>query len=368
MAGAHRPRRDEHVEQARRGRRRLGDKGEIVRAVGGDRRWDHLVEERFENNLRGVAAGAEQASERFAVGPARRSPSDRDRIHREALTGVRQDEIGELRVVGEHRRDGIARARCPRRSAQRAGPAAVLLSVRLRAHHLPFRIADRAARVAAIMHTARPSSRSDNCRVPEFAPLREQDVDRDPLRQFTAWYQDAHASGLREPAAVAVATSTPDGVPSVRMVLLKGFDERGFVFFTNYESRKGRELEADPRAAMLFYWDPLGRQVRIEGPVARRSAEASAEYVRSRARGSQLSALASPQSQEVPDREWLEQRVSELAEQFRDAELPLPRAWGGFRLAPARYEFWRHRDDRLHDRVVYTPGDGGGWALKRLAP
>jgi pyridoxamine 5'-phosphate oxidase len=220
------------------------------------------------------------------------------------------------------------------------------------------------------MHTARPSSRSDNCRVPEFAPLREQDADREPLRQFTAWYQDAHASGLREPAAVAVATSTPDGVPSVRMVLLKGFDERGFVFFTNYESRKGRELEANARAAMLFYWDPLGRQVRIEGPVARTSAEDSAEYVRSRARGSQLSALASPQSQEVPDRDWLEHRVSELAEQFRDAELPLPRAWGGFRLAPERYEFWQHRDDRLHDRVVYTPGDGdgGGWALKRLAP
>ena len=218
------------------------------------------------------------------------------------------------------------------------------------------------------MHTACPPSRSDNCRVPEFAPLREQDVDPDPVQQFATWYQDAHESGLREPAAVAVATSTPDGAPSVRMVLLKHYDELGFVFFTNYESRKGRELEANARAAMLFYWDPLGRQVRIEGPVQRTSAAESADYVRSRARGSQLSALASPQSQEVPDRDWLEQRVSELAEQFRDAEPPLPRAWGGFRLAPERYEFWQHRDDRLHDRLIYIPTDGGGWALKRLAP
>jgi pyridoxamine 5'-phosphate oxidase len=218
------------------------------------------------------------------------------------------------------------------------------------------------------MHTACPPSRSDNCRVPEFAPLREQDVDPDPVRQFATWYQDAHESGLREPAAVAVATSTPDGAPSVRIVLLKHYDELGFVFFTNYESRKGRELEANARAAMLFYWDPLGRQVRIEGPVQRTSPAESADYVRSRARGSQLSALASPQSQEVPDRDWLEQRVSELAEQFRDAEPPLPRAWGGFRLEPERYEFWQHRDDRLHDRLIYIPTDGGGWALKRLAP
>ena len=140
------------------------------------------------------------------------------------------------------------------------------------------------------------------------------------------------------------------------------------MFFTNYESRKGRELDANPRAAMLFYWDPLGRQVRIEGPVQRTSAEDSAHYVRSRARGSQLSALASPQSQPIETRNWLEQRVSELAEQHADGELPLPRAWGGFCLAPERYEFWQHRDDRLHDRLVYTRADDGSWRLGRLAP
>jgi pyridoxamine 5'-phosphate oxidase len=199
-------------------------------------------------------------------------------------------------------------------------------------------------------------------------PLREEDAKPDPLRQFEVWYAEARESTLREPAAVAVATSTPQGVPSVRMVLLKRYDERGFVFFTNYESRKGRELEDNPRAAMLFYWDPLGRQVRIEGPVRRTSAEESAAYVRSRARGSQLSALASPQSQPIESRAWLERRVSELAEEHADGKLPLPRAWGGFCLTPERYEFWQHRDDRLHDRLVYIPGDDGAWRLERLAP
>jgi pyridoxamine 5'-phosphate oxidase len=205
--------------------------------------------------------------------------------------------------------------------------------------------------------------------VSEFAlPLREEDVDRDPLRQFEVWHAEARESALREPDAVAVATSTPEGAPSVRMVLLKRYDERGFVFFTNYESRKGRELESNAQAAMLFYWDPLGRQVRIEGPVQRTSAEDSAAYVRSRARGSQLSALASPQSQPIESRAWLEQRVSALAEQHADRELPLPAAWGGFCLAPERFEFWQHRDDRLHDRLVYTRGGDGSWALGRLAP
>jgi pyridoxamine 5'-phosphate oxidase len=205
--------------------------------------------------------------------------------------------------------------------------------------------------------------------VNDFAvPLREEDVNPDPLRQFEVWYAEARESTLREPAAVAVATSTPEGMPSVRMVLLKRHDERGFVFFTNYESRKGRELDDDPRAAMLFYWDPLGRQVRIEGPVRRTSAEDSAAYVRSRARGSQLSALASPQSRPIESRAWLERRVSELAEAHADGELPLPAAWGGFCLTPERYEFWQHRDDRLHDRLVYIPGDDGAWQLERLAP
>jgi pyridoxamine 5'-phosphate oxidase len=205
--------------------------------------------------------------------------------------------------------------------------------------------------------------------VPDFAlPLRERDADPDPLRQFDAWYRDAAASGLREPGAVAVATGSADGMPSVRMVLLKQYDERGFVFYTNYESRKGHELAANPRAAMLFYWDPLGRQVRIEGAVQRASSEESDAYVRSRPRGSQLSALASPQSQVIDSRDELERRVTELTERHRGQELPLPEAWGGYRLTPESFEFWQHREDRLHDRLLYTRMPDGAWQMRRLAP
>src|SRR5919204_3190262 len=199
----------------------------------------------------------------------------------------------------------------------------------------------------------------------DFVPLREEDVARDPLRQFAAWFDDAGAAGIRVPEAVALATSTPDGAPSVRMVLMKGFDERGFTFFTNYESRKAGELAANPRAALLFHWDTLGRQVRIEGEVVRVSAEESADYIRTRPRASQLSALASPQSQPVESRAALEARVAELAEL---EELPIPMHWGGYRLSPESYEFWQHRDDRLHDRIAYLPQEGGGWRIERLAP
>ncbi len=205
--------------------------------------------------------------------------------------------------------------------------------------------------------------------MPDFAlPLREEDVDPDPLRQFAAWYQDAARAGLREPGAMALATSTVDGVPSVRMVLLKGYDERGFVFYTNYNSRKGQELAANPRAALLFYWDPLGRQVRIEGHTQRSSAEESRAYARSRPRGSQLSALASPQSQVIGSRNELEQRVVRLAELYDDAELPVPDGWGGFLVSPDSFEFWQNREDRLHDRLLYTVEEGVGWRLQRLAP
>jgi pyridoxamine 5'-phosphate oxidase len=205
--------------------------------------------------------------------------------------------------------------------------------------------------------------------VPDFAlPLREEDAHPDPLRQFAAWYNDAAQAGVREPAAMAVATSTLDGAPSVRMVLLKGYDERGFVFYTNYNSRKGGELEANPRAALLFYWDPLGRQVRIEGHARRTSAEESTSYARSRPYGSQLSALASPQSQVIGSRAQLEQRVADLAELYDEAQLPVLDAWGGFRVAPSSFEFWQNRDDRLHDRLLYTAEDGTSWRLQRLAP
>ncbi len=199
-------------------------------------------------------------------------------------------------------------------------------------------------------------------------PLLEPDVDPDPLRQFAVWFQAATDVGTRAPEAVALATATPAGVPSVRMVLMKQFDERGFVFFTNYESRKAVDLAINPVAALLFHWDLLGRQVRIEGPVERTSVEESEAYVRSRPRGSQLSALASPQSQVVANRPALEQRVAELATQHERGELPLPEIWGGFRLRPQNYEFWQHREDRLHDRLRYRPGPGGAWVIERLAP
>ena len=202
----------------------------------------------------------------------------------------------------------------------------------------------------------------------DWVPLRGRDADPDPLRQFAAWWEAALEAGIEHPEEVAVATASADGSPSLRMVLCKGFDSDGFTFFTNYDSRKGSDLEANPRAALLFYWPALGRQVRIEGRVRRTSRERTAEYVRSRPRGSQLSAIASPQSQVVASRGWLEDRVEELANHYADSELPVPDRWGGFQITPARFEFWQHRDDRLHDRLLYTPVDGGGWRIQRLAP
>lgn len=205
--------------------------------------------------------------------------------------------------------------------------------------------------------------------MPDFASqLREEDVDADPVRQFAEWFAEEVYAGVRAPEAVALATASADGAPSVRMVLVKRYDEAGFVFFTNYESRKGAELQANPNAALLFHWDRLGRQVRIEGTVEPISPQESAEYVRSRPRGSQLSALASPQSRPIPDRGWLEHRLTEIAARHAEAELPLPEVWGGFRLAPETFEFWQHRDDRLHDRLRYRRREDGGWQIERLAP
>jgi pyridoxamine 5'-phosphate oxidase len=198
-------------------------------------------------------------------------------------------------------------------------------------------------------------------------PLLEQDLDPDPLRQFERWFADAGAAGVRLPEAAAVASASADGAPSVRMVLVKGFDERGFVFFTNYASRKGIELAENPRAALMFYWDPLGRQVRLEGSVAHTSADETAAYVRSRPRGSQLSALASPQSRPVAGREELERRVAELQDRYGEGELPLSDGWGGFRVDPHSVEFWQQRHDRLHDRLVYRR-EKAAWRIERLAP
>jgi pyridoxamine 5'-phosphate oxidase len=198
-------------------------------------------------------------------------------------------------------------------------------------------------------------------------PFGEQDLDPDPLALFRVWFEDARSTGAFEADAAALATAGPDGRPSARMVLMKGFDERGIAFFTNYGSRKAGELEANPHAALLFHWPAVGRQVRVEGEVSRAPRAETEAYARSRSRQSQLSALASPQSQPVPSREWLEERVAELDREHAGAELPVREDWGGYRLAPAAWEFWQHRPNRLHDRFRYAPADGG-WRTERLAP
>jgi pyridoxamine 5'-phosphate oxidase len=203
---------------------------------------------------------------------------------------------------------------------------------------------------------------------PRDRPLDEHDLDADPLVVFRRWFDEARAAGAPEPEAAALATATPGGRPSARMVLAKGVDERGFAFYSNYGSRKGGELEANPRAALLFHWPELGRQVRIEGAVERLPREDSERYARSRSPASRLSALASPQSRPVPSREWLEQRVAALAGEHEGREAPLGDDWGGYRLLPEAWEFWQHRPNRLHDRFRYLPETGGAWRIERLAP
>jgi pyridoxamine 5'-phosphate oxidase len=189
----------------------------------------------------------------------------------------------------------------------------------------------------------------------------------DPLRLLAGWYEEAVAAGLPEPDAMALATADPFGRPSVRFVLLKGLDARGARFFTNYESRKGLELAANPRAALVFWWGELERQVRIEGRVAPTSRSDSEAYFHSRPSGSQLSAAASPQSRVIDGRATLERRVTELATGHQDGELPLPDFWGGFRLAHEVVEFWQGRPNRLHDRLRYRRV-GDAWRIERLAP
>jgi pyridoxamine 5'-phosphate oxidase len=200
-----------------------------------------------------------------------------------------------------------------------------------------------------------------------LATLDERDVDADPIRQFERWFADAAAARVPEPNAMTLSTATRDGVPSARIVLLKGVDANGFAFYTDYRSRKGAELAENPLAALTFLWKEIERQVRIAGAVSRVSAGESESYYRSRPLGSRLGAWASHQSAVLPSRSDLERRLEEMTQRFADGDVPLPPHWGGFRVIPDEIEFWQGRTNRLHDRLRYRRGESG-WGIDRLSP
>jgi len=198
--------------------------------------------------------------------------------------------------------------------------------------------------------------------------LRRSDLDPDPIKQFSNWFTAAIEAGIRDVNAMSLATAGPDAKPSVRILLLKGFDQDGFVFFSNYESGKGKQLDANPYAAMAFYWIELDRQIRISGKVERTSREESQIYFHSRPIGSQLGAWASRQSEVLDARRVLDARMAEMAQRFGDGPVSLPPHWGGYRLKPDAFEFWQGRPNRLHDRFRYTLEPDGSWLIERLAP
>lgn len=202
----------------------------------------------------------------------------------------------------------------------------------------------------------------------ETQGLRRADLLPGPIEQFSLWFSAAAEAGLPDVNALALATATPDGKPSARIVLLKGFDQRGFVFFTNYRSQKGQELEANPQAAFAIYWVQLERQIRVSGQVEKTTREESAAYFHSRPRGSQLGAWVSRQSEVIDARRILKGRLAEMTERFQGREIELPPHWGGYRIVPDEVEFWQGRASRLHDRFRYTRAGATGWTLERLAP
>jgi pyridoxamine 5'-phosphate oxidase len=201
-----------------------------------------------------------------------------------------------------------------------------------------------------------------------LAGLRRKDLDADPLAQFTKWFHQALAAKLPEANAMTLATANKQGQPSARIVLLKTVDERGFIFYTNYESRKGRELEWNPNAALLFYWAELERQISITGTVSKIKRDESVAYFNSRPKGSRLAALVSNQSEPIPDRGLLEKRMAAMFAKYPGEEVPMPESWGGYCLAPNRIEFWQGRPSRLHDRFEYLKLLDNTWQIERLAP